>query len=214
MPSALRISQELSSTKLELKLELKQLCSKLECANNLLTVIFVVGHPGTGKTTLTTHLEKLDIHPKMAVFHADDFINWKNEVRLVLDNGGTEKDIMPAANSKALSTMLDLHKSKRVVIWDGGGLIKDFSKISSDYGIASRGYIVIDCSPQEFKRRLLARLDSRLITDKNCSERQENLNSLKLFPSTIIDTTEMNLKQPIPQLSQVIAFIAKILEKQ
>ena len=150
----------------------------------------------------------------MAVFHADDFINWENEVRLVLDNGGTEKDIMPAANSKALSTMLDLHKSKRVVIWDGGGLIKDFSKISADFGIASSGYIVIDCSPREFELRLLARLDNKLITDKNRSERQENLSSLKLFPSTLIDTTEMNLKEPTPQLNQITAFIAKILEKQ
>lgn len=60
---------------------------KLKVLSDLLPLqdkklIFIIGHPGVGKTTLLNFLGKFNLPQSMQIFHADNYIDWDKVVLL------------------------------------------------------------------------------------------------------------------------------------
>jgi adenylate kinase family enzyme len=200
---------ELSSL---LKGEINRIKSALEHADCGRSIVFVVGHPGTGKTSLVDKLCKLQLSPIIAVFHVDDHVDWATEAKTILDRGGSEAEIVPEVNTKAFAKMLAMHSSSPLIIWDGGGEFKDLDRIVKSSNFTSVGYVLIDCAPVEFANRLAARFDKMAVTEKSLGDRERNLESMDSFAATLIDTGGMNLRSPLNELRSFLVSIASVIE--
>lgn len=181
---------------------------------NGLQVVLIVGHPGTGKSSLVTAFHALGLPEGLSTFHNDEVINWRKVIEYVdrEPNLGPD-DYLRVANAAALQHMKDTLNGQKLVIVDGGGLIEDYEKICQELGFDKPGYIVLDASKKTLERRLETRGDGFKVTAKEISEHEKNVSEYESYGGEKIDTDDMDIENPSKELSDIIEYLCSLLQK-
>lgn len=170
-------------------------------------VVFLIGHPGAGKTTLSNAIPSIE---NLVVFHADHFIDWDEvTTRIMSQKKASERDIMPAAHKEAFELMLDMFPDQKVIIWDGGGVLTDLIPIAQSFDKSLQlACLLIDADPQIISDRLSLRGDGMTRNPLSISEYHENLEALATIPSA---TVYSDRESPEQQFSSLFSLISKLL---
>lgn len=202
----------------QLKLGLASRCAKLsaliDASDGEMHLLILVGHPGTGKSTLLKALEALELPDSLSTFHNDAYIDWEKVIAHVdAQDGMTEQDYVPTANRAALKLMLSEKHDKKIVFVDGGGLLEDYSKICSELSLPHPNFVVLDASTETLNARLAKRGDGFVVTEKETQEHKKNLQDLEKFKGLRISTDNASLEDPSSQLEALLDFTCKSLQR-
>ena len=200
----------------QLRVELSSHIAKLEQAlvnfKDPLQLILVIGHPGSGKSTLVGTLESLELPLTFRTFHVDQYIDWRKVVAYVDNQSGMdESDYVPVANQAALELLKNETGNKKLVVVDGGGLLKDYARICQNLGFSKPGYIVLDAALDTLLKRLESRGDSFNVTEKETREHHKNLESIERYNAIRVSTERMDKGNPSHELALVFGFVCDVL---
>ena len=191
---------------------LAKLDQLLDAYNGPLQLVVVVGHPGTGKTSLIHALEALQLPKSVRTFQVDRYIDWRKVVTYVDSQPGmSASDYLPTANKAALKFMNESFVGKKVIILDGGGLIEDYNRICLELGFVEPCYIVLDASEETVRRRLAGRGDGFTVTEKEKREHNKNLSDFSWCSGVRISTDHADKENPSYELSLVLRYLCRVL---
>ena len=185
----------------------------LEAFEGPLQLAILVGHPGTGKSSLIRAFDALRLPESVGTFQVDRYIDWRKVVAFVDDQPGmSSADYVPTANKAALKLISESLSGKKLIILDGGGLIEDYSRICQELSFAEPAYIVLDASAETLRRRLASRGDGFTVTEKEVREHNKNLSDLLSYGGIRISTENTDRRNPSKELSEVISYICNVLQ--
>lgn len=184
----------------------------LDAYDGPLKLVVVVGHPGTGKTSLIQALEALGLPESVGTFQVDRYIDWRKVVSFVDSQPEmSASDYVPTANRAALKLMSESSIGKKIIIFDGGGLIEDYNRICNELRFVEPRYIVLDASEETLRRRVAGRGDGFTVTEKEKREHNKNLSDLTRRSGVKVSTENADKENPSRELSLVLSYLCRVL---
>lgn len=141
---------------------LLNLLDRLGPASGDPAVLFVIGTPGSGKSTIirgstvTPGFSTLARHAHARTFQLDAHTNWLRERSAWT---GDERRFHGAMVERGLDRLLRDHEHRQLVVWDGDALLEDVHRAADRLGLERYTFLFVDCSEGAREERLRTRGD-------------------------------------------------------
>lgn len=164
-------------------------------------LIFILGASGSGKTSNVKNIEsKNQDEYHFAYF---DQLGVPPEKEVVEKHGGWEKWGLQRLNDLVKKIKGD-YIENRVTIFDVQNKPENIENVCKEFGISNYAIILLDCSNEERKNRLMQRNQPHLITDSLLTWAQFLRDEATHRGYTIIDNTKLTVEEGFKKVEEKV----------